>query len=386
MEFDQNINALFVCDNASYGAPADQILNPVFDDPDVAIPPCLGKPKEGQMIGTKAERLSEISGRVCYDSLGKKESRTSEAYHKHIQEVGHGSVYEHPNVTVQITLDRKDDQINLLLSLLNRPGLCVYPTTKRGEFRVSLNFRSIMEWYTWSETFFAQRLGSSIRDAVRPLAQKIVGVNQIVAYSELACSIQLVPPVLQEEKWISMYLSGGRGFSHEMVRHGDRSAISQRSSRFCDENESPWIEHPLITKFCSESDIQMSKVDYFLRDMRAQTSNSCKEGYKYTVKALQDYLIEKGVDKTTARKQARGAARNDLGNGLFTEMIFSASVAQWHRIFKQRGSVFADAEIRRVAVLALAQIKEKSAFAKDFENIDLIPSPDGIGQVMSWRV
>lgn len=371
MEFDKNINALFVADNGS--------------DADVIIPECLGKPKEGQMVGTKAEKLSELSGRICYDSLGTPESRSSLKYHKHIQEVGHGSVYEHPPVTVVL---QSGDIISILWALANRPGVVVYPCADISPaVRISLNYRSLMEWYTWSDpaTFMAQRIGNLIRDTVRAQAPQIIGQNQVTSFGGTNMYCSMATPVLQEEKWISMYLSGGRGFSHEMVRHGDRSAISQRSSRFCDENDSPWIEHPLITKYCAEPDTQKDKIDFFLREMREKTSRSCKEGYKYTVQALQQYLTDKGVDKTTARKQARGAARNDLGNGLFTEMIFSASVAQWHRIFKQRGSVFADAEIRRVAALALREIQTKSAFAADFSNIELIPSPDGIGESMIWK-
>jgi thymidylate synthase ThyX len=55
------------------------------------------------------------------------------------------------------------------------------------------------------------------------------------------------------------------------------------------------------------------------------------------------------VDELTpvvGRKQARGAARGFLGNALSTELIFSASVAQWRRMIAQRDNEAADAEIR----------------------------------------
>jgi thymidylate synthase ThyX len=59
-------------------------------------------------------------------------------------------------------------------------------------------------------------------------------------------------------------------------------------------------------------------------------------------------LTQAGLD----RKAARGAARGFLSSSLYTEMIFSASVAQWKRIFAQRISVHADAEIREIMTAA----------------------------------
>lgn len=55
---------------------------------------------ETQGQGSDAEVLSEIAGRVCYDSWG--QGRSSEDYHKHIIEVGHGSVLAHATFTFSI--------------------------------------------------------------------------------------------------------------------------------------------------------------------------------------------------------------------------------------------------------------------------------------------
>lgn len=48
---------------------------------------------KGQDRGKPMERLIECAGRACYDSYGK--GRSSDEYHKHILEVGHGSVLAH---------------------------------------------------------------------------------------------------------------------------------------------------------------------------------------------------------------------------------------------------------------------------------------------------
>lgn len=55
----------------------------------------------GQNDGTDGERLIEFAGRICYDSYGR--GRSSVNFHKHIQEVGHGSVTEHASASFVIS-------------------------------------------------------------------------------------------------------------------------------------------------------------------------------------------------------------------------------------------------------------------------------------------
>lgn len=50
-----------------------------------------------QDCGSNTARLVECAGRACYDSYGN--GRSSESYHDHILEVGHGSVLEHVSFT-----------------------------------------------------------------------------------------------------------------------------------------------------------------------------------------------------------------------------------------------------------------------------------------------
>src|SRR5690606_24684162 len=96
-------------------------------------------------------------------------------------------------------------------------------------------------------------------------------------------------------------------------------------------------------------------------------------------------LISRGVDKATARKQARGAARGYLGNALQTEMIFSASVAQWDRMIEQRANVAADAEIREVFVKVVREIQQWPKIDTWFPEYEISPSPDGIGEIVTKK-
>jgi len=52
--------------------------------------------------GTDMEQLTELAGRVCYDSYRAPKHRDSISYHQHIKEVGHGSVTEHASISFYI--------------------------------------------------------------------------------------------------------------------------------------------------------------------------------------------------------------------------------------------------------------------------------------------
>jgi thymidylate synthase ThyX len=167
-------------------------------------------------------------------------------------------------------------------------------------------------------------------------------------------------------------MSGGRGFSHEQVRH--RFNVSQRSSRFCDEADSPIIEHPLISEYLGDPNVSVDIVKTF-RETRASQADGARQLYRVGVNVLQNWLVNRGVDKGTARKQARGAMRNDLGNGLMTEIIFTASINAWKHMFTMRSSQFADAEIREVYCRLLPEFQAAGLFT-DWK---MVPSPDGLG-------
>lgn len=360
----------------------------VWDGNDnLVIPDEMGKPREDQLQGKVRERLSEVSGRICYDSMGT--GRSSPDYHKHIKEVTHFSVYEHAHMTVEIKQPIEP------LVFLNRPGLWVENRFEDG-FRVTFNPRNILDWNIWSDQIgvddkIGEKTSICIGDNLSYHAEQAYPMiasprerneNDLRFYKSIS---QVVEPETDEEKWVSMFMAGSRGFSHELVRHGDRTGISQRSTRFVQENESAWIDHPLVQEY----DKWM-----FAKDSTAATNfmgkindlkTVAKKIYGDVVETLQPWLIERGVDKFTARKQARGAARGYLGNALSTELIFSASVGQWKRMLRMRACAPADAEIRAVFVQALAELK-KSRYAADFEKLSVMPAPDGLGEISVEKV
>lgn len=184
-----------------------------------------------------------------------------------------------------------------------------------------------------------------------------------------------------EHASISFFLSGlSRGLTHELVRHRVGVAISQRSTRYVDESESPWIWHPLIdkamTEYMSEDNYECS-IAHDIEDMLTDTRQMCQEAYLQLVEWLQKYLIDSGVDKFTARKQARGAARGALGNALETEMVWTANIRALRHFIEMRATEFADAEIRVLANKIL--VEAQKVVPEYFSDYTTRECTDGIG-------
>jgi thymidylate synthase ThyX len=358
------------------------------------IPDEMGTPADNQFKGTPREQAAELCGRVCYDSLGK--GRASDDYHAHIHQVGHFSVYEHTPFTMQFSMTEPELQA-AMIALANRPGVWSRvnpPEDGKYQLRVTANFRAIIEWENWpvSPVLGAPgesvRLWHGLRSAAHRLAPNIVPIEGL---DEPYPGDRIVGPDYPEEQWVTLFLSGSRGFSHEQVRHGDFTAISQRSTRYVNEAESPWVRHPLIEAYCADRGCTVE--DFERIDMvegpdnppQSHPPTNAKRLYDQSVSNLYSWLTHiKKIDTRSARKQARGASRGYLGNALLTEMMFSASVRQWHLMIHQRASEFADAEIRQVYADpedgVIAALKQ-SRYGDQFQCYELEDAPDGIGFV-----
>lgn len=375
----------------------------VWDGTDeVRIPASMGIPSEGQMVGTARERLVELAGRICYDSLGT--GRKSEDYHANIVKINHGALWEHAALTIQLHPHYPD---LFGVTLLNRPGVFVrlFDEDVDKRARVTINPRVIIDWNARGKTDLAAAHAVEILlHAAEPLAPHVFsgihasnrGVGPSLAYFGMEdpdFAPRIVEPETDEEKWITLYLTGSRGWSHELVRHGDWTAISQRSTRYVDESESEWVLHPLLAAYLSDeagtpgSGQPLNRG--FLRNVLDEGVNGAREIYgarkiyDILVRALQPWLESKGVDKFSARKQARGAARGMLGNGLETEVIFSANVAQWMHMIEMRAADAADGEIRLGFVEAVLPCLRASRYGDRFNGFELAPAKDGIGRSLA---
>jgi len=287
----------------------------------------FGVPRADQAIGTPFEILGEIAGRVCYDSFGS--GRSSDSYHAHIVEVNNLSVYEHCVFTTRVSYDNP----KWLRHLLNRPGVWVDWWTETSRLRVTMNLRAVLEWNMWSRDEAAVQAGDLFKFVASTYAPRLVAIP--LNAEALAVTASIALPSTDDEKWVTAYIVCGRGMSHEIVRHGDFTAISQRSTRYVNESDSALAWHPA---FKAMKQSTAARVD--------ELHHACKDLYSTAAVEIESMLRINDIPTTTARKVARGAARNFLMTGTQTQIIFSASLAQWHRIFKQRCSAGADGEIR----------------------------------------
>jgi thymidylate synthase ThyX len=359
----------------------------VYDGTKLIIPESMGTPCDDQMQGTVHEQLGELACRICYDSLGvdengKRRGRSSAKLHEHILEAINLSVYEHINYTVTISIEPHFID-NFLWSLINRKGIWIeHPYG--GILEITCNLRSVLEWEKNTrransriETYALGRLLSYYGQQLCPQIIKEDYSSEPIAFKELLECSEFKEELTEDQAHISMYLSGSRGFSAEQNRH--RFSVSQRSTRYCDESKSPYIEHPLITKYLKNKDQYQSllirgEIDYSIKTDRST--------YNLLVNQLQTFLQEQGLDKTSARKQARGAARGYLGNAIKTEMIFTAPVSAWRDVMlQQRCSDFADAEIRMIYNQVLPEL-QRSQYGSFFNDMELVPAKDGIGEVL----
>jgi thymidylate synthase ThyX len=350
------------------------------------VPASMGAPRGDQLRGSPLDNVIELAGRVCYDSLGTKTSRNTEDYHTHINETGHHSTHEHANFTTAITVSGPNYGL-LCESLLNRPGLWVemggmseerQGSMSRPVIRVTLNMRTVRDWVRGGipdiseRNFYSVELGRALAGFATALCPKACGdLAEYVGDGVTGIDCRLVAPQSDSEVWATLHFENvSRGLSHELVRHGDWTAISQRSTRFVAESESAWVPHPLILR---------------RPDMLAAFHDYATVGaalYNRIAGDLETELHANPATAGSARKQARGAARGVLGNALETQLIFSANLAQWKWMLKKRCSNAADAEIR----IAFANVRNvlAEAFPARFpdELWGLKPAADGLGHVV----
>lgn len=361
------------------------------------VPESMGRPCSHHLLGSNLDNLIELDGRICYDSLGQEKTRDTENYHKHIQEVNHLSVAEHANLVFCLPCDTEVEAEAFLSKLVNVPGTFSWYDSDNNHVRITTNARVIYELHyyepTWFSTEACKKQWRIILNTIRALAKE----QFTIFFKDLEYNPKFVdklgfidkPQHAQEEEiWVSFWIGNvSRGLSHELVRHKFRTAVSQRSTRYVDESESPWTLHPLMERyreeFVADPHTTLNKV-YTLSSYEDTTNIGIflmQNLYRDWVKFLEQKLVECGISKFSARKQARGAARGLLGNALSTEMIFSASLAQWKRMINMRASDAADAEIRRLFVDIFLELKH--SFPGHFEDYVLVEASDGCGNCVS---
>lgn len=165
---------------------------------------------------------------------------------------------------------------------------------------------------------------------------------------------QMHGSVLEHANYSLLFEGVSRSLTHELVRHRVGMSYSMLSQRYVDESDVGFVMP--VALLGNEA-------------LEAEFEASC--GYaldKYT--ELVDALLEQYADienKTERRKKAREAAREVLPNGTETKIVVTGNARAWRHFFTMRGSLGADAQIRRAAIQAFnLLVQEAPAFFGDF--------------------
>ena len=192
--------------------------------------------------------------------------------------------------------------------------------------------------------------------------------------------------VLEHAHWTFWIEGVSRGLTHELVRHRVGIAISQRSTRYADEDECRMIMPPM---FIIQPDDDEDTAETKLEAQRTLLENhrrNCSV-YKLLVESGQGIAVGLGQKQHSARKTARGAARSALPNGMETVLTWTFNLRSFINMTMQRYNQFAEWEIRRLFALLFEEMKKQApAYLGDVELEDLGAFGKAIDPTTLWSL
>lgn len=210
--------------------------------------------------------------------------------------------------------------------------------------------------------------------------------------------------VLEHAVWTFMITGVSRSLTHELVRHRAGWAYSQLSQRYVDESVAECVEPDIIAADPELHDIWLEAVEHthkayvkLAEKITAKLTNTfapcdnlnCDGGNQADLKLLGSWTAcptckgdatrafyaaplgrflpghhEGTVNSTDRRKAARQAARSVLPNATETKITVTLNARSARHFLEQRGSVFADPEIRKLAnkILDALQVEAPNLF------------------------
>ena len=159
-----------------------------------------------------------------------------------------------------------------------------------------------------------------------------------------------------------------RSLTHELVRHRAGFAYSQRSQRYVDEGEASFVIPPALARGLDDS-------QEALDDLKAALDASSVT-YRKLVDALDEALPNDAfASKTDRRKAVRQTARAALPNATETKIFATGNVRAWRHFIEMRAAIFADWEIRILAIEVLKRLQEEAPLL--FGDFTIEQLPDG---------
>ncbi|MBY0514265.1 MAG: FAD-dependent thymidylate synthase [Gemmataceae bacterium] len=183
--------------------------------------------------------------------------------------------------------------------------------------------------------------------------------------------------VLEHGVWNLLFTGVSRSLTHELVRHRAGFGFSQLSQRYVDESVAEYVEPDVIA-----ADPELHAI--WLDAVRHVHSAYVKLAEKLNAKladptAAAAALLPPDADRTTRRKAARQAARSVLPNATETKIFVTANARALRHFLEQRGSAFAEPEIRKLACKLLDVLQAESPNL--FGDYERRPLPDGTSEL-----
>lgn len=147
--------------------------------------------------------------------------------------------------------------------------------------------------------------------------------------------------VLEHPTWSFLFAGISRSLSHELVRHRAGWAYSQLSQRYVDEAQTAFVVPPALQEPGMEDSLALA-AEVWEQDLLTYIS------------------LSGGLAVDKPRKQAREAARCVLPNATETHIVASANARAIRHFIEMRASPYADAEIRRLALMLLDIMREEA--------------------------
>lgn len=179
--------------------------------------------------------------------------------------------------------------------------------------------------------------------------------------------------VFEHAVWTLLITGVSRTLTHELVRHRAGFGFSQLSQRYVDESVAEYVEPDIIANDPELHAIWMEAMEHAhaCYMQLAEKLNTKLADPKAAAAAM----LPPDADRTTRRKTARQAARSVLPNATETKITVTGNARALRHFIEQRGSVFAEPEIRKLAnkILDILQREAPNLFG-DYQKI---PLPDG---------
>jgi thymidylate synthase (FAD) len=185
--------------------------------------------------------------------------------------------------------------------------------------------------------------------------------------------------VLEHAVWNFIITGVSRSLTHELVRHRAGFGFSQLSQRYVDESIAEYVEPEIIANDPELHAIWIEAVGHahaaYLKLAEKLNANLTDPT------AAAAAMLPPDADRTTRRKAARQAARSVLPNATETKIFITANARALRHFLEQRGSPFAEPEIRKLANKLLDILQTESPHL--FGDYEKKPLPDGTFELIT---